>query len=248
MNTYIRLARRSSESIYLPPPLPRAQLAKHVAARRLEARVRERHVGDRRRGRYTAAPTARQPGVRPLVYYHSEPVSIPGRLAPGRKRGELIVYLWVFSGQSHFFTIAFRCCSINSSCVKHAKCNSGELSMVVYAHLNGEHGLNESSEMYDVPKNYVWLTTTYIRKFAYDFAERNTIQQNYNNTMKMAGKKLCHVFTKRHPETLLLQPEYTSTVGDSVDCALVPDAKVGFGIGFAQLPYCDIAICYLGSH
>jgi hypothetical protein len=54
------------------------------------------------------------------------------------------------------------------------------------------------------------LTTTDIRRIAYDLAENNHIIHPFNNEKRMAGKKWFYGFMRCHPELSVRQPESTS--------------------------------------
>jgi len=54
------------------------------------------------------------------------------------------------------------------------------------------------------------LTISDLRKMAYELAERNNIEHNFDAERKMAGRDWVHGFFRRHPELSLRTPEPTS--------------------------------------
>lgn len=59
-------------------------------------------------------------------------------------------------------------------------------------------------------KSFYGLTTTEIRKLAFDLAEKNNIPHPFNKSVGLAGYDWLAGFRKRHPELTLRTPEATS--------------------------------------
>lgn len=57
---------------------------------------------------------------------------------------------------------------------------------------------------------YFGLRVDDLRRLAFDLAEANGLQHNFNKNEKMAGKKWYYAFMRRHPELSLREPENTS--------------------------------------
>lgn len=59
-------------------------------------------------------------------------------------------------------------------------------------------------------KMFHGLSTMQFRKLAFTYAEANNIKNNFNKTIRLAGKDFLYSFLKRHPQIALRKPEGTS--------------------------------------
>lgn len=70
---------------------------------------------------------------------------------------------------------------------------------------------NELSEhILDLEKKFFGISTYELRSLAYQYAEQNGIEHNFNGQTKLAGKDWMYGFLKRHSQLSLRTPENTS--------------------------------------
>lgn len=66
------------------------------------------------------------------------------------------------------------------------------------------------NHMLDLESRFFGMTTTDVRKLAYEVAEKMKIKHSFNKETKMAGKGWLHGFRQRNPQLSLRLPEATS--------------------------------------
>lgn len=64
--------------------------------------------------------------------------------------------------------------------------------------------------MLDMERRFFGLTPQDVRKLAFQLAKANNIENNFDVSRGMAGKKWLNLFMSRHPELALRKPEATS--------------------------------------